>query len=212
MLAALPLLFMLPATASAQQVPPHVFIGTVTIDGLDAPIGTAVTASIDGVVQGSTAVQAGGTYTLMVNRSTGNAISFKIGNLDASEKATWEKGGGTILDLNASVTGGAQGSVSPSGAQTASEDGDTELVTNQDTDPSSFEISNLDTANNATWEQGGATIIDLTTSGADGTQGSAGPPGPQGLKGGIGGIPESVDLLVLSVPVVLSVPAVLPVN
>jgi len=86
-------------TTLAQQIPPHVFIGTVTINGVLAPVGTAITAFIDGVVQGSTEVGSGGGYTLVVNQGSSTDITFKIGNLDANETATWEQGGATTLDL-----------------------------------------------------------------------------------------------------------------
>ena len=115
LLAVLALFLTLPAIASAQQVPPHVFIGTVTVNGLDAPAGTAVTAVIGGVVQGSTSVMGGGGYTLLVNQGSGTDITFKIGSLDAAESATWDQGGGTVLDLNAGGAGGAQGSMGPAG-------------------------------------------------------------------------------------------------
>ncbi len=153
--------------ASAQQVLPHVFVGTVSINGLEAQVGTMLTASIDGVVQGSTTVQTGGTYTLMVDKTTDGAITFKTGNLVAAESAIWEPGGATILDLN---TGGTQDS-----------------VINQDTDGAiSFKTDDLVATESATWEPGGATILDLNAGGADGTQDSAPPSGPQGAKGDTG--------------------------
>jgi hypothetical protein len=112
LLAVLALFLTLPAIASAQQVPPHVLIGTVTENGVPAPVGRAVTASIDGVVVGSTTVEAGGGYTMLVNQGTGTAITFMVGNLDAAQTATWEQGGGSVLDL---VVGGAGGAVGPAG-------------------------------------------------------------------------------------------------
>ena len=36
------LLLTLPAVASAQTVPPHIFIGTATVNGIFAPAGTTV--------------------------------------------------------------------------------------------------------------------------------------------------------------------------
>ncbi len=94
-------LFLLPTAASAQQIPPHVFIGMAVLNGLEALVGTVVTAYIDGVVQGSTTVRDGGAYTLVVNQSTGTGLTFKIGSLNAAETSTWEQGGGTVLNLNA---------------------------------------------------------------------------------------------------------------
>ena len=70
------MMLMVPAVASAQSVPPHVFIGTVTVDGLAAPAGTTVSAVIDGVEQGSTSVTAGGGYVLTGSQGTGTHIVF----------------------------------------------------------------------------------------------------------------------------------------
>ena len=115
LLAVLALFLTLPAIASAQQVLPHVFIGTATENGVPAPVGRAVTASIDGVVVGSTTVKARGGYTLLVKQGTGTAITFKVGNLDAAQTATWVQGGGDVLDLVVGGAGGAGGAVGPAG-------------------------------------------------------------------------------------------------
>ncbi len=64
LLAVMVMMLMVPAVASAQQVPPHVFTGTVIVNGLSAPAGTTVSAVIDGVEQGSASVAAGGGYVL----------------------------------------------------------------------------------------------------------------------------------------------------
>ena len=48
LLSVLALLLTLPAIASAQSVPPHIFIGTVSVNGLSAPVGTTVIAMIGG--------------------------------------------------------------------------------------------------------------------------------------------------------------------
>ncbi len=150
--------------STSDQIPPHVFIGTVTINGRDAPLGTTLTASIEGVVQGSTTVQAGGMYKLMVNQDTGGAIRFKTDNLVAAESATWEPGGATILDLNA---------------------GDNQdTVNNQDHGGAiSFKTDNLADDESATREQEGAGILDLNPSQTGGARGSSAPPSPQSAKG-----------------------------
>ncbi len=94
-------LFALPVVAYAQQVPPHIFIGKVfDVSGGGVAVGTAVTAYINGVAQGSTSVQADGTYSLMVTQGAGTNLTFKIGSLDATETATWQQGGATVMNLN----------------------------------------------------------------------------------------------------------------
>ena len=69
LLAVMVMMFMMPVVASAQQIPPHIFTGTVNVNGLSAPAGTLVWAVIDGEQQGSTAVAAGGSYVLQVSQS-----------------------------------------------------------------------------------------------------------------------------------------------
>ncbi len=94
-------LLLLPAIASAQQTPPHIFIGKVfDIDGGVGSVGTPVTAYIQGEVKGSTTVQQGGKYALVVSQGANTAITFKIGSLEAAETSTWEQGGATVLNLN----------------------------------------------------------------------------------------------------------------
>ena len=62
------LLGMLAFTASAQAppTPPSRFVGSATINGQEAPIGTTVIATIDGVPCGSGTVNAAGKYVLDV--------------------------------------------------------------------------------------------------------------------------------------------------
>ena len=102
LLAVMVFLFSLPAIASAQETPPHIFIGRVfDISGATGAIGTLVTAYIGGVAQGSATVRSDGKYTLVIKRGAGAAITFRIGSLDAAENAIWEQGGATVLNLNA---------------------------------------------------------------------------------------------------------------
>ena len=99
------LLFSLPAVAYAQQLLPHVFVGrAIDVSGGNVLAGTAVTAYINGQLKGETTVQVVGEYTeytLHVSQGTGTSITFKIGNLDATQTFIWKRGGVTRLDLNA---------------------------------------------------------------------------------------------------------------
>lgn len=102
LLAVVMFFFSLPALASAQQTPPHIFIGKVfDVSGGAGSVGTVVTAYINGTAQGSTTVKTGGKYTLAVSQGSGTAITFKIGNLEAAETFTWKQGGADVLNLNA---------------------------------------------------------------------------------------------------------------
>jgi hypothetical protein len=52
----LALLLLAPSAVKAQQRPPHIFAGTVTINGMPTPAGTEVRAMIDGIERGFTTV------------------------------------------------------------------------------------------------------------------------------------------------------------
>src|SRR5919106_1386656 len=115
LLSVLALLFALPAVVSAQQVPPHVFIGTVTVNGLPAPAGTEVTALADGQALVSTTVEPDGTYTLLVPQTEGE-VTFRVGTLTTQQRADWEQGGADMVNLTASSIGpgpGPEGTPAP---------------------------------------------------------------------------------------------------
>src|ERR687891_458425 len=106
LLTVLALLLTLPAVASAQQVPPHGFVGTATVNGLPAPVGTPVVAMIGGEQRGTTIVGNNGQYgPLLVTAGSGTEITFRIGTLTAAETATWEQGALESMDLSASSIG-----------------------------------------------------------------------------------------------------------
>ena len=64
---ALALLLAIPTAAFAQRVPPHVFVGSVTLDGATAADGAAVTAWIGGEQVAATTTS-GGSYSLIVDQ------------------------------------------------------------------------------------------------------------------------------------------------
>src|ERR687892_341004 len=101
LLSVLALLFALPAVASAQQAPPHVFHGTVTVNGLRAPAGTEVIALAGGQPVATGTVEQNGEYTLLVPQSEGE-ITFRVGTLEAAETSNWEQGGADIVNLTTS--------------------------------------------------------------------------------------------------------------
>jgi hypothetical protein len=100
LLTVLALLMALPAVASAQQVPPHVFHGTVTVNGLRAPSGTEITALAGGQPVATDTVDQNGQYTLLVPQSEGQ-ITFRVGTLNADQTSNWEQGGANIVNLTA---------------------------------------------------------------------------------------------------------------
>ena len=106
---ALALLLAIPTTVFAQNARPHVFVGTVTLDGATAADGAAVTAWVDGEQVAATTVK-GGDYDLLVVSNAGFAgamVSFKVSGVDASQTIAWEEGGGDIVNLIASTSSSA---------------------------------------------------------------------------------------------------------
>jgi hypothetical protein len=104
LLTVLALLLALPAVASAQQVPPHVFHGTVTVNGLRAPAGTEVIAVAGGDPVATATVDQNGEYTLLVPQTEGQ-ITFRVGTLNAAQTGDWEQGGADIVNLSATSFG-----------------------------------------------------------------------------------------------------------
>jgi hypothetical protein len=109
------LLFTLPATVSAQRLPPHVIVGTAWIDDVAAPAGTTVSAWVGDAEAGTTTTTGvGGDYVLVVDQGdlsfAGETISFLIGGYSATQTAVWMQGGGDELTLSAS-SGPARGEV-----------------------------------------------------------------------------------------------------
>jgi hypothetical protein len=106
LLAMLALLLILPAVASAQQVPPHIVMGTATVNGLLAPAGTPITAMIGEEQVGSDTVRTNGEFgPMQVRAGDGTEIVFRVGTLTADQTATWEQGGAAVLSLTASSFG-----------------------------------------------------------------------------------------------------------
>ena len=99
------LLFTLPATVSAQRLPPHVFVGTAMMDGAMVADGTTVSAWVLGMEAGSSTIT-DGSYVIVVDQGdqsyAGETVTFQIGGHSAMESAMWMQGGGDELNLTAS--------------------------------------------------------------------------------------------------------------
>jgi len=166
---ALALLLAIPTAVFAQRVPPHVFVGTASLDGTAAVDGAAVTAWIDGEQVAATNAS-GGEYNLLVDQGdstfAGKTVSFKISGASAAETAEWIQGGGDVLNLVAATGSSGSGTVGEAGASGAKGDkGDT----------------------GATGPAGSAGAAGAAGSaGADGATGPAGPAGAAGAAGAAG--------------------------
>ena len=100
-LAACAIAFSSSGTLSAQGPPPHVFVGSATIDGQPAPAGTVVAALVGGSEVASVIVDATGTYRNLQIPTAGVLVTFTIDGFPAAETATTQTGGATVLDLTA---------------------------------------------------------------------------------------------------------------
>ena len=188
---ALALLLAIPTSVFAQRVPPHVFVGTVTLDGAAAADGAAVTAWIDGEQVAATNAS-GGEYSLLVDQGdssyAGKTVSFKVSGANAAETAAWMQGGGDVLNLTG-VTGssgggtGEAGSTGPRGPQGA---------TGASGPPGPAGAAGSDGSDGSAGAAG--------SSGSAGAAGPAGPAGSAGAEGDDGG--GALGLIALIVAIV----------
>ena len=106
LLVGIAMLFILPATVSAQRLPAHGFVGSVTLDNAPAPDGTTVAASVDGAEVASTTVT-NGRYNLAVDQKDdnfdGKTVSFRVDGNPAAESSTWMSGMVETVNLTAST-------------------------------------------------------------------------------------------------------------
>ena len=101
------LLTLVPAVASAQSVP-CVVVGSATVNGLAAPVGTVVSAVIGGTVVKSQAIATKGDIgALQIPSGDGTEVSFTLDALTANETITWKKGNCGEIALTASAGGAA---------------------------------------------------------------------------------------------------------
>ena len=193
---ALALLLAIPTAAFAQRVPPHIFVGSASLDGTAAVDGAAVTAWVDGEQVAATHA-AGGEYTLLVDQEdssfSGKTVSFKISGANASETATWAQGEADLLDLVATTGSGGTGGTGETGASGDKGDkGDTGA-----TGPAGAAgVAGSDGADGADGATGPA--------GAAGAAGPAGPAGAAGADGADGGGAIAIIALIIAAVALLA--------
>jgi len=181
---ALTLLLAIPTIAFAQRVPPHVFVGTASLNGVAAADGAVVTAWVDGEQVANT-YAADGEYTLLVDEGfssfAGKTVYFKISGVYAAETADWEPGGAHVLDLVA-PTGSVSRGLDVSGSKGAKGN------TGAPGPAGSAGAPGPAGAAGATGPSGPAGPAGSAgPAGADGATGPSGPAGSMGLDGSDGG-------------------------
>ena len=201
LLAVMAMVLIVPAVAFAQAVPPHIFIGSVTVNGLSAPSGTVVSAVIDGVEQGNATVSTAGSYTLQVSQGSGTDVVFMVDTLTASETATWQQGGADVVNLTAgtgaaatSAEAGADGAKGSKGSK--GDKGDA-----GDRGPAGPAGPAGAAGSDGSDGKAGAAGSD-GSAGAAGSDGKAGAAGPAGSGGGG---PVGLIALILSIVAILGV-------
>jgi len=188
---ALLLLLAIPTSVFAQRVPPHAFVGSVTLDGAAAADGAAVTAWVDDEQVADTTAS-GGEYFLQIDQGdssyAGKTVSFKVSGSDAAETASWTQGEATALDLNA-TTGSGSGSASVGSAGATGPAGPAGMWGAKGEDgadgaagpPGPAGSDGKDGSDGAAGAKGAA-----GAAGASGSNGSDGAPGADGSDGGGG--------------------------
>jgi len=99
-------------TLDPSNTMPNRFYGQAKLDGVDVADGTVITAIIEGVAYEGTIPAEGYEapwYAILVVEPkgkdyTGKTVTFRIGNYDADQTATWEQGANTKLNLTASTS------------------------------------------------------------------------------------------------------------
>ena len=85
---------------------PHVFVGSVTINGAPAPNGTEVTVWLEEFnAPLGAGTSSGGDYSVLAIQHgarsfEGRTLIFKVNGQDSGETAIWEKGGATSLAVS----------------------------------------------------------------------------------------------------------------
>ena len=188
------LLFTLPALVSAQVQFPHIFVGTVTLDGAPAPDGTVVSARVEGVADAAgTTTTSGGSYNIVADPGedswAGLTVTFLVAGSAAAEIATFEHGGADVLDLTAT-----SGAVTPEPTAAPAAVDIAQVVSDLKNDASFLRaVKGADGADGQDG-QDGADGNDGPTGftgengrqGPDGADGSDGARGPGGAKGADG--------------------------
>ena len=100
---------LLPSGAAAQPTPPNRFFGAVTLDGRPAPLGATVTASVGGMVCGTSTVTVPGSYLVDVASAAtrtgcgtdGATVIFHVNGISTLQTAVFRTGAITALNLTA---------------------------------------------------------------------------------------------------------------
>ena len=102
-----------PQLPGGDGVPPHIFIGTATLNGSPVGQGVAIDAYDGGRLIGATVTQAGGRYTIHIHRAEG-VITFRVNNQMAAESWTTWRQGQVTTGFNLTAGGSSSNETVPS--------------------------------------------------------------------------------------------------
>ena len=88
----------------SQNRPPHIFVGSVLMNGTPAPDGTVMRALVNGVEVASVQVE-DGKYPALAVLIPGQTVTFLVGDLTATQTYITEVGGLNLLNLTATSSG-----------------------------------------------------------------------------------------------------------
>jgi hypothetical protein len=91
----------------AQDMPPCIFVGNITVDGEPALPGTEVSALVDGKVKGFVQVHELGVYGPLdvEGLPSDRPITFRVGDYMADQTVPANRRGAAILDLSVNSDG-----------------------------------------------------------------------------------------------------------
>ena len=238
LLAIVAMLAALPMTTLAQGEPPHVLMGTATLNGAPPPVGAEITAHAGDREVGSTTVRAGGSFRIDVENPSGRLVTFMIGGVRVSQTLDgWRSGfvqRNFELDAAASTPSnnidaiapgppgprGPQGPPGPPGPRgpegppgTAGAQG----PAGPQGPAGATGPAGEPAPRGPVGPQGD--IGETGPSGADGAQGPPGPPGPPGLQGPAGAAGTdprdtsgiiAIIIAIVAVVVAIAMPFVMP--
>ena len=202
LLAVAALLLIFPAVVMGQPVPPHLSKLVVSVDGKPAADGTEVTAWMEGA-QVASATTSAGLAIIRIDgegSSSGKAINFKIGGVDASEADTWEQGGHVDKEFAISVSSAPATTKAP-----VTQPPKMEAVKGDKGDKGDTGAAGPAGKDGAAGKAGAAGAAGPAgpagAAGNDGAAGSAGPAGSAGADGG-GGALGIISLILAIVAIV----------
>lgn len=119
----------------APPMPGHVFYGSVSVDGNQAPAGTVVTAKVGSLEVKSTTTPLDDDYDYLLivsDQYIGDTVRFYVNGVDTGQTATVLMGGDDLIDLSVTTdggTGGSSGGGSSGGSSGGGSDGEVPVTT-----------------------------------------------------------------------------------